>query len=99
MRMQPLAEQVKSSTTPHRCRLTSVRGCRKELAGVYAQARNRQLDWQSAARAASVLQILTRMLEGSELEQRLAALEEALGMGPAAKAAAKVNGHAGRGLQ
>jgi hypothetical protein len=63
-----------------RFRLTTVRGCRAELASVYGDARNAvgNIDWQDAARAASVLHIITRMLEGSEIEARLARLEAAL---------------------
>ena len=56
-----------------------MRGCRRELAAVYAEARNgRGLDWQEAARAASVLQILTKMLEGDDFERRIELLEAAL---------------------
>ena len=54
-----------------------MRGCRRELAAVYAEARQDRLDWQSAARAASVLQILTRMIEGDAFEARIIALEQA----------------------
>ena len=61
-----------------RFRLATVRGCRRELAAVYAEARQNRLDWQSAARAASILAILSRMIEGSELEARLDALERTL---------------------
>ena len=68
------------STAPlrnRRFRLATVRGCRRELAAVYAEARQDRLDWQSAARAASVLQILTRMIEGDAFEARIIALEQA----------------------
>ena len=54
-----------------------MRGCRRELAAVYAEARQDRLDWQSAARAASVLQILTRMIEGDAFEAQIIALERA----------------------
>ena len=54
-----------------------MRGCRRELAAVYAEARQDRLDWQSAARAASVLQILTRIIEGDAFEARIIALEQA----------------------
>jgi hypothetical protein len=53
-----------------------VRSCRRELSQVYRAARvDGSMDWQDAARAASILQILVRMIEGSSFEQRLAALE------------------------
>jgi hypothetical protein len=62
-----------------RFRLTSVRGCRRELAAVYHEARNKAgLDWSDAARVASILQILARMIEGSDFEARLTAIETAL---------------------
>jgi hypothetical protein len=74
---------------PRRFRLTDVRGCRRELAAVYAEARNAGgLDWQAAARAARILQVLTRMIEGSTLEARIEAIEAAL----ADHAPAKPNG-------
>ena len=76
----PLSAQAEPILPPvrRRFRLTSVRGCRRELAVIYAEARQARLDWQSAARAASVLQILTRMIEGDTFEDRLAALESTL---------------------
>ena len=69
---------TKSAAPPRnrRFRLATVRGCRRELAALYAEARQHRLDWQSAARAASVLQILTRMIEGDSFEARITALEQ-----------------------
>jgi hypothetical protein len=62
-----------------RFRLTTVRGCRAELAALYTEARNKAgVDWAEAARAASVLQILSRMIEGSDIEVRIDRLEAAL---------------------
>jgi hypothetical protein len=60
---------------------------------VYAQARYEKIPWQDAARAASILQILTRMIEGDTFEQRLAALEQALAERDPGR---KPNGHAHR---
>jgi hypothetical protein len=76
-----------------RFRLTSVRACRRELAAVYAQARQDRIDWQSAARAASVLQILTRMIEGDAFEARIDALETALAERSPGLAHRNGNGH------
>jgi hypothetical protein len=60
--------------------LTTAAGIRKELAGVYAEARNGGgVDWQSAARAASILQILAKLIESDALERRVEALEQVLG--------------------
>jgi hypothetical protein len=78
----PLSAQAEPTRPPgrRRFRLTSARGCRKELAGVYSEARNRGgMDWQDAARAASVLMTLVRMIEGSDFEARLDRIEAALG--------------------
>ena len=74
-----MTAQPESAAPPRnrRFRLATVRGCRRELAAVYAEARQDRLDWQSAARAASVLQILTRMIEGDAFEARIIALEQA----------------------
>ena len=74
-----MTAQPESAPPPRnrRFRLATVRGCRRELAAVYAEARQDRLDWQSAARAASVLQILTRMIEGDAFEARIIALERA----------------------
>ena len=73
-----MTAQPESASPPRnrRFRLATVRGCRRELAAVYAEARQDRLDWQSA-RAASVLQILTRMIEGDAFEARIIALEQA----------------------
>ena len=64
------------------------------------------LDWQAAARAASVLQIVARLIEGGELEKRLSRLEQALADREAAELARltpavhgngiSVNGHHAR---
>ncbi len=56
-----------------------MRSARRELSQVYRDARvNGSMDWSDAARAASILQILAKMIEGSDFEQRLSALEGAL---------------------
>jgi hypothetical protein len=95
----PLSAQAEPILPPgrRRFRLTSARGCRKELAGVYAEARNGTgLDWQAAARAASVLMTLVRMIEGSDFEARLEALESVLADRDARPPR---NGHDHRGLR
>jgi hypothetical protein len=74
-------------------RLRDIRGIRRELARCYGEAREGALSWQDAARAASVLQILGRMIEGSDFEERLAALEGAIAERDAMPV--RGNGHAG----
>jgi hypothetical protein len=73
--------QLKSAAgakTPHPRvgRLDSLPRVRRELARVYADARQSRLDPQAASRLANVLAILGRMIEGGELEARLAELEQ-----------------------
>ncbi|HEX8373586.1 MAG TPA: hypothetical protein VF606_00215 [Geminicoccaceae bacterium] len=50
-------------------------GVRRELARLYREARAGELDVAAASRLANVLQILGRMIEGSEIEARVEALE------------------------
>ena len=56
-------------------RLDRLSDVRRELAAVYRQARACRMSCQDAARLASILQILGRAIEGSELEKRVRALE------------------------
>jgi hypothetical protein len=59
-------------------RLATVRSCRKELSQVYREARSGKLGWQEAARAASILQIMAKMIESGDFEQRIERLEQAV---------------------
>ena len=56
--------------------LTNVGHCRAELAAVYRQARAGQIQLADATKLAFVLVSLSRMIETSELEARVMALEE-----------------------
>ena len=59
--------------------MNTVRSIRKELADVYRAARvDKSMDWIDASRAANILAILSRMIEGSDFEARIIALETAL---------------------
>ena len=69
-------ERELSPPSPWIRRLRDIRGVRRELARVYGDARGGAMSWQDASRAANVLQILVRTLEGSDLEQRIAELEK-----------------------
>jgi hypothetical protein len=94
LRIKALVEKAEPINPParRRFRLTDVRGCKRELASIYADARNQEgIDWQDAARAASILQILARLIEGGDFEARIVVLEAAAAErknGPA-----KPNGH------
>lgn len=75
-------EPVKGPPSPlskgERKALSKVEHCRSELAAVYRQARSGALDVADASKLANILYILTRMIENSDLEQRLEALEQQL---------------------
>jgi hypothetical protein len=59
-------------------RLRDIRGCKRELARIFGEARDRGDGWADAGKAAYILFTITRMLEGGELEERIARLETAL---------------------
>jgi hypothetical protein len=48
-----------------------------ELARQYRRADRGEMDWQDAAATARILREIRQTIEGSDLEQRIAALEEA----------------------
>ncbi len=58
-------------------RLDSLGAVRREAARHYPAARRGALDPQDASRLASVLALIARLIEGSDLERRVAALEAA----------------------
>jgi hypothetical protein len=59
-------------------RLRTVGGVRRELCRVYGEARDGTLDPQDATRLTHVLVAITRLIEGSELEQQIADLRTRL---------------------
>lgn len=58
-----------------RRRLDSVDACRRELGWLYAQGVNRSRDVGDVSRLANIVSLIVRVLESSDLERRLAALE------------------------
>lgn len=58
-----------------RVRLETVQDARKEMSKLYREARAGKIDVQDASRLANILMLIGRMIEGSDLEQRLEALE------------------------
>jgi hypothetical protein len=64
---------------PYVGRLDTLPRVRRELAKLYREARQRRLDVGDATRLAYVLQVIAKILEGSELERRLEALEAQAG--------------------
>lgn len=77
-------EPFKGTPSPlSRKALSKVEHCRSELAAVYRQARSGALDVADASKLANILYILTRMIETSDLEARIAAVEQQLQGGKA----------------
>jgi hypothetical protein len=62
-----------------RARLDTMARVRRELARVYREARAGRLDVADASKLANILQIMGRMIETSEVEARLDALERRQG--------------------
>ena len=58
--------------------LNTVRRVREELAKVYKDARTSKIRTEDASRLAFILMTLYRVIEGGELEQRLATIEKVL---------------------
>jgi hypothetical protein len=58
-----------------RVRLGTIREIRGELAKVYREARSGKIDTATATRLAYLLDLMSRMIERSELEERVAVLE------------------------
>jgi hypothetical protein len=61
--------------TPKRIKLTSVRGVRREMATVYADCRQGRVDPVIGSKLTYMLTSIAKVLEASDLEQRIAALE------------------------
>ncbi len=72
---------TKSTDTPtprkKRLRLTSIESVRAYLAGCLTRLENGELDENQTKARAYVAQTLVRIMEGSDLEKRIAALEAA----------------------
>jgi len=64
-----------------RAALSKMHHVRTELAAVYREARGGKLDTQEATRLTYMLQVLARIIEVSEIEMRIRAVEERLGGG------------------
>jgi hypothetical protein len=58
-----------------RNRLDTLPRCRRELARLYAETREGKLEAQTATRLASIVALIARILDGAELEARVAKLE------------------------
>jgi hypothetical protein len=70
------AQAPQSDSGRKRARLKSVGDVAEELGKLYREARSKRLDVADASRLANMLSILSRILETSELEKRVAELEQ-----------------------
>lgn len=64
------------SRKPNVGRLTTMNGVRQEMARVYREARRGEKNTQEAGRLVYILSLIARIIEGSDLEQRVAKLEQ-----------------------
>ena len=73
----PLSDGTVSPNAPRkkRLQLDSIDRVRRELARIYAEARDGDRDTQDFSRLANGLSILGRLIEGGDLERRLEAVE------------------------
>ena len=66
----------KASPPRVRIKLTTVKDVARELGRLYREARTGQVKTQDASRLANMLFIMSRLIEGGDLEARLDALEQ-----------------------
>ena len=70
-------DDVDTPRPSSRVRLESVDRVRRELVRLYKEGRDGRRDTQDVSRLANVLALIARMIEGGQLEARLATLEAA----------------------
>lgn len=75
------SEHDENDDTPHplkvRVKLNTVADVQRELAKLYRLARSKQMDTSEASKLANILVMIARIMETSDLEARLSALEGA----------------------
>lgn len=75
------SEHDETDDTPHplkvRVKLNTVADVQRELAKLYRLARSKNMDTSEASKLANILVMIARIMETSDLEARLAALEGA----------------------
>jgi hypothetical protein len=59
----------------YRCKLDTLQDVRREMAKVYREARSEMIDPGTASKLVWVLQAVGKVIEGSDLEKRVEALE------------------------
>jgi hypothetical protein len=68
--------ELTPTPTPLVGKLDSLRGVRRELTKVYRDMRQGKLDTQDGTRLAFVLNVIAKLIETSDLEARIEALEK-----------------------
>lgn len=69
------ADDAAAPRPSSRVRLDSVDRVRRELVRLYKEGRDGKRDTQDVSRLANVLALIGRLIEGGQLEARIAALE------------------------
>jgi hypothetical protein len=87
-----MLQRNRRTPTP-RVRLGTVGEVRVELAKIYRAAKRGEMAWSDATKAAHVLGLIARLIEGSTIERRLSQLEDQLAQERALTLAPRVNGH------
>lgn len=60
----------------YRCKLNTLQDVKREMAKVYREARSGSLDVQDSTKLVWMLQAVGKVIEGSDLEKRIEALEQ-----------------------
>jgi len=60
----------------YRCKLDTLQDVRREMAKVYREARSGLLNTQDATKLTWMLQAVSKVIEGGDIEERIKALEE-----------------------
>jgi hypothetical protein len=59
----------------YRCKLDTLADVKREMAKVYREARSEIIETQNASKLVFILQAVAKVIEGSDLEKRVEALE------------------------
>jgi len=59
----------------YRCKLDSLTDIKREMAKVYRESRSERIDTVTATKLVWMLQAVSKVIEGSDLEKRIEALE------------------------
>lgn len=60
----------------YRCKLDTLQDVKREMAKVYRESRSEMIDTAAATKLVWMLQAVSKVIEGSDLEKRIEALEK-----------------------